>query len=248
MRLLRPAPARAAALVLLLAACAGPAPDAGGSAPAPRALPKRDLVLVTLLTASPPPALDEASMGEAMRGHFANMRRLSEEGVLVLAGPLGEPRSDPRHRGLFVFDVPAVEDALALAGSDPSIQAGVFQTDACPLRSATPLARLPGMHRELERAQGPETHPGQNAKPYVIATGRVPEAELDRLAARERIVVAGVLGGARAGEALVVIDAASVPEARAALTAAGADPEAWTCAGFFASKLLPDLATPDAPR
>jgi uncharacterized protein YciI len=211
-------------------------------APEPGLVPKHDFVFVFLVTGSNPPTLDEQGMAEVMKGHFANMRRLAEEGTLVLAGPLGEPRSEPGHRGIFVFDVPTVEDALALASTDPALQAGVMEARAFPWRSATPLRRLFGMHQEAERELGPSPNPGAHARGYVLAsTKAIDERELDRLSEQPTVVLAGLFGGERAGTAIIALAVETIPDAQAALLAMGGEPEEWTCFPLFASKFLLEI-------
>jgi uncharacterized protein YciI len=67
----------------------------------------------------------------AMRGHFANMKRLTRLGKLRLAGPLEIPKGAPKdaYAGLFLLDVKTREEALQICKSDPSIKAGVFAVD-----------------------------------------------------------------------------------------------------------------------
>ena len=209
---------------------------------APQPVAKHDFVFVFLVTGSNPPALDEKGMGEVMNGHFANMRRLAEEGTLVLAGPLPEPRSEPGHRGIFVFDVPTVEDALALASTDPAVQAGVLEMRAYPWRSATQLQRLFDKHQEAERDSGPNPNPGANARGYVLAsTKAIDERELDRLNEQPLVVLAGIFGGERAGTAIVALAVETISEAQVALSAMGAEPAEWVCFPLFASRFLLEI-------
>src|SRR3954463_587835 len=41
-------------------------------------------------------------------GHFANIKRLAEEGKLAVAGPFG--KNDKSYRGLYIFNVTTIED------------------------------------------------------------------------------------------------------------------------------------------
>jgi len=80
----------------------------------------RRYVLVILKT-GPTPVPAGPERDAMFRGHFANMRRLADEGKLVLAGPLD---GKDGWRGLFVFDVADVAEAEALTATDPVIQNG----------------------------------------------------------------------------------------------------------------------------
>ena len=58
---------------------------------------------------------------EIQKGHMANIQRLAEMKKLVVAGPFGD---NGKLRGIFVFKVASIEEARALAASDPAVQAG----------------------------------------------------------------------------------------------------------------------------
>ena len=80
----------------------------------------RGYVLVVLKTG--PTRVPDGPERDAMfRGHFANMKRLSEEGKLVLAGPFDGVDG---WRGLFVFAVKDIDEARQLAATDPVLAKG----------------------------------------------------------------------------------------------------------------------------
>lgn len=116
-----------AAILLAMATCAdaqAPVPPAYDAATATRLgaddYGMRNYVLVVLKTGpNRIPAGPERD--EMFRGHFANMKRLSEEGKLVLAGPFDGVDG---WRGLFVFAVKDIEEAKQLAATDPVLAKG----------------------------------------------------------------------------------------------------------------------------
>jgi uncharacterized protein YciI len=61
--------------------------------------------------------------------HMANIRALWQAGKLVIAGPMGE---DGDLRGIFVFDVATLDEAKALAASDPAVKAGRLVAEIHP--------------------------------------------------------------------------------------------------------------------
>ena len=123
----------AATVALWLTLCAGACraqqpPEAPGPAYDP-AIAKavgadergmRSYVLVVLKTGPnripPGPERDEM-----FKGHFANMKRLSAEGKLVLAGPFDGVDG---WRGLFIFATTEVEEARQLVATDPVVIRG----------------------------------------------------------------------------------------------------------------------------
>ena len=58
---------------------------------------------------------------ELQKAHLANIKRLAEMKKLVVAGPFGD---DTSLRGIFVFKVASIDEAKALAETDPAVQAG----------------------------------------------------------------------------------------------------------------------------
>lgn len=80
----------------------------------------RGYVLVVLKT-GPTRVPDGPDRDEMFRGHFANMKRLSDEGKLVLAGPFDGLDG---WRGLFVFAVKDIDEAKRLAATDPVLIKG----------------------------------------------------------------------------------------------------------------------------
>ena len=80
----------------------------------------RSYVLVVLRTGpNKVPAGPERD--EMFKGHFANMKRLSDEGKLALAGPFDGVDG---WRGLYIFALPDIEEARRLVATDPVVAKG----------------------------------------------------------------------------------------------------------------------------
>lgn len=80
----------------------------------------RSYVLVVLKT-GPAKLPAGPERDEMFRGHFANMKRLSDEGKLALAGPFDGVDG---WRGLFVFAVTDIAEAKKLTETDPVLTKG----------------------------------------------------------------------------------------------------------------------------
>lgn len=109
----------------------------------------RAYVLVILKTG--PNRMPAGPEREAMfRGHFANMQRLSDEGKLVLAGPLDGVDG---WRGLFVFAVADIDEARQLAATDPVLVNGEMVAEYHAYYGSAALIGLREVHERLARKQ-----------------------------------------------------------------------------------------------
>jgi len=222
-------------LLCVLASCAAPA--------APAAPAGRTFAWVWLLTGPRDAEVQGEERAAAFAGHFANMGRLSDEGVLVLAGPMAEPRARPDHRGVYVFDVPDLETARAAASTDPAVQAGIFVMAAETFRTAAPLDEVPARHEAFVAASG-ETDPpmGFHCRPYVLVTG-APAAAAERAFSRAavRVLLSGRLEDRDA--ALFCLDLTEAAPAQALTDSLSEGGVVWTVIPWFATEELTALAS-----
>jgi len=109
----------------------------------------RSYVLVILRT-GPTRVPDGDARNAMFAGHMANIRRLSDEGKLVLAGPFGDKDRD--WRGLFVFAVTDVEEAKALVATDPVIIQGEMVAEYHSWYGSAATVLLPGLHERIVRS------------------------------------------------------------------------------------------------
>lgn len=86
---------------------------------------------------------------EVFAGHFANIGRLAKEGRLAVAGPFG--KNDRSWRGLYIFNVPTVEEAEKLVILDPAVKAGVFAYELAPWYGSAAMMVVPETHKRIEK-------------------------------------------------------------------------------------------------
>lgn len=220
-----------ASLVLGLAACQ----STGSEAPA-----GEPYAFVFLETGPRASELDPTETRELGALHQQNIGRLGQEGVLLLAGPFGPQRSEPNWRGIYVFDVRTVEEAVALSETDPAVAAGAFALDTHLWRTDADLARV----RELEtaRQESGETFTG---RPYVFGLGS-PAAEaravLDRLAGDGLVPCAGELEMAGEATCAFLLSVDSPDEALQLLgRTAGGSSVGWQLSAWYGTTFLADL-------
>ena len=104
-------------------------------------------VLVFLKRGPNPPA-DSTEAARLQQAHMANISRLADEGTLVLAGPFLE---DGDLRGLYLFDVPTVEEARRLTESDPAVKAGSLRMELKSWYGSAALVAIPALHKKLQQ-------------------------------------------------------------------------------------------------
>lgn len=109
----------------------------------------RKYVLVILKT-GPKIISDKAEEGKIFAGHFANMKRLANEGKLALAGPFFQ---DPPNRGLFIFAVETIEEAKKLTETDPVIVSGMMVAEYHPWFGTAALMEVNGLHDKVTEVE-----------------------------------------------------------------------------------------------
>lgn len=79
------------------------------------------------------PEKTEAS-AKLQEAHLANIRKLAEDGRLLIAGPFAyDPKeADQSLRGIFIFDTETQAEAEELAKSDPAVKAGTLAIRIVP--------------------------------------------------------------------------------------------------------------------
>lgn len=67
---------------------------------------------------------------KVLEGHFANIKKLTKEGKLTVAGPFFGQEGEGALAGLFIFKVDSIEEAIRLAEQDPGVKSGRFTFEA----------------------------------------------------------------------------------------------------------------------
>ena len=91
---------------------------------------------------------DSTKAAALQRAHMDNISRMADEGKLLLAGPFfGEGPL----RGIYVFDVPSLEEAQALTATDPAIQSGHLRMEILEWYASAAMMALPEIHEKVAK-------------------------------------------------------------------------------------------------
>lgn len=105
-------------------------------------------VLVILKTG--PAKIDNKAVTDSLfRGHMAFIQRMADKGILTVAGPL--MKNDKAYRGIYIFDLKSTDEANSLLSGDPSIKAGIFETESFVWYGSAALPVYLKTHEKLEK-------------------------------------------------------------------------------------------------
>ena len=224
------------ALLLALFGCNAPSPElAPATVPAAPTSAIPTLSFVFLETGEHAAELSPDQIREASIGHRTNIERLGDQGILLLAGPFGVPH-DPRWRGIFVFDVATLDQALELTATDPAVQMGAFSMRVLPWRTHAPMRRL----RDLENRRK-ERGEDFRGRAYVLGMAHPADKAaraLEWLTVEGKVPFQGELGGEAEGQLLFSLTAETIDEARAWLDSTGATDVEWELSSWYATEYL----------
>jgi uncharacterized protein len=84
---------------------------------------------MVFLTAGANRTQDSLTVIKIQEGHLNNITRLFNEKKLILAGPFLD---DGKYKGIFIFDIPTVEEVKQLLLTDPAIKSGRLDYEIHP--------------------------------------------------------------------------------------------------------------------
>lgn len=103
---------------------------------------------IVMLTTGPTKIEDKAKMDELMKGHLGNIRKLADEGKIIIAGPFLEKNKET-FRGMFIFNTKSKEEAEEWVNTDPAVKAGVFSYEIFPWYGSAALPLYLKHHAEV---------------------------------------------------------------------------------------------------
>jgi len=104
--------------------------------------------VIAFLKTGPNHDQDPVAAARLQNAHLANIRRMAKKGKLVLAGPFMD---DGDLRGIYIFNVPTVEEARKLTETDPAIKAGRLTLELHPWYGSAALNQVNSIHNKLSK-------------------------------------------------------------------------------------------------
>ena len=89
----------------------------------------RRYVMVLLYRGKKAHKIPKSQLDSIQAGHMANIKRLADEGKLLVAGPMGD---DTNLRGIFILDCENVAEGKALVDTDPAVKSGWLRAELHP--------------------------------------------------------------------------------------------------------------------
>lgn len=104
--------------------------------------------VMAFLKKGPNRDLDSLAAAELQTAHLKNIFAMAASGKLAVAGPFMD---DGDIRGIYIFNVPTVEEARALTATDPAIQAGSLVMELHPWYGPATLPLLAPLSKRVEK-------------------------------------------------------------------------------------------------
>lgn len=108
----------------------------------------KSYMLVILKTGTNTTA-DKQTLDSLFRGHMNNIQRLSDQGKLIVAGPIRKNANN--YRGIFILDVKTKEDAQQLLQDDPTISEKVLVAEYYDWYGSAALPTYMRSHAKIEK-------------------------------------------------------------------------------------------------
>lgn len=94
---------------------------------------------------------DQHFIDSCFAGHLKNIQRLSDQKLIVVAGPFGENEND--FRGLFILNVVSLEEANKLLQTDPAITADLLRAELYPWYGSAALPEYLEVHDKIWKSK-----------------------------------------------------------------------------------------------
>ena len=80
-----------------------------------------------LLNEGPTRTQDSTTVARIQEGHMKHINEMAQTGKLVIAGPFD---NGGKHRGILIFDVDSISQAIRMESTDPAVLSGRLEMEA----------------------------------------------------------------------------------------------------------------------
>jgi uncharacterized protein len=70
---------------------------------------------------------DSATVNKIQEGHMKHINEMAKTGKMIIAGPFD---NGGKHRGILIFDVDSISQAIRMESTDPAVSSGRLQMEA----------------------------------------------------------------------------------------------------------------------
>lgn len=106
--------------------------------------------IMVLLKKGPNRNLNKQETLNVQTMHMANIRKLAEQGIMVLAGPFG---GDGDLRGIFILDMDSIEEAEHLISFDPAIKEGTLVMELHEWYGSAAVMEINDIHNAIAKVK-----------------------------------------------------------------------------------------------
>ena len=157
----------------------------------------------------------EQARNPILQQHFANVMSMFDSGKAVIAGPI---EGDSSLAGIFILRASSAEEAKSWVDSDPAVKAGLFVHEMHPwwsediFKKANSPLKMDTVYLGFLK-RGPNRKEGDGKTPEVQQLQKDHLANINRLAAMKKLVMAGPFGDDGDLRGIFVFRVASMKEA-----------------------------------
>ena len=158
----------------------------------------------------------EQQRNQILQQHFAKVMSLLSSGKAVIAGPMGDGTAPA---GIFILRAASAEEAKGWVDADPAVQAGLFAIEMHPwfsqdiFKQANLPLKLGTVYLGFLK-KGPNRKEGDGETPEVQELQKAHIANINRLAALKKLIVAGPFGDEGNLRGIFVFRVGSLQEAQ----------------------------------
>ncbi len=104
--------------------------------------------IMAFLKKGPNRDLSAEEASKLQRAHLDNIKKMAEDGKLIIAGPFLD---NGDLRGIYIFNVSSLEEAQALTETDPAIKAGSLVLELKPWYGSAGLMQVNEIHKKISK-------------------------------------------------------------------------------------------------